>query len=288
MNPIRNDGSQAKLGMVAVVMIAILAVSIGLAWLQTKPPAALPQSGGGIISKLGEDTLDEYWASAHDTHWFIGLKPKSRPVGWQMLSRDRGSDNMFSGSRVDQSVRALPQESRWQLKTDLSEGLYIAYSPIAGGQTIETRIMLSKNEVSVIRSNGKQKLTASAPRPDNYVPEGAFHLILKLVAESGGATTVKMIHDEIAIAGGSVHFITVLLTPLGDNLVEVTYPDIRSGYSIIYHLDPEDCTVYRYEYPASETIYSSCSKERVAKTFGTPKSRPSTGIKAQPSTAPVD
>jgi hypothetical protein len=173
------------------------------------------------------------------------------------------------------------------LKTDLSEGLYVARSPVADGGTVVTRITLSKNEVSVIRSNGKQKLTASSPRPDNYVPEGAFHLILKLVSESGDAATVKMIFDEISISNGSVNFITVLLTPLGDDLVQVTYPGTRIE-PVSYHLNPVDRSVSRYVYPASGITYGLCSKELVAETFGIPDSRPSKGIKAQPSTAPVD
>ena len=262
----RNDVPRAKLGLLAAVMVGILAVSVALAWLTTKPPENLSQSGTEIISKLADDTLEGYWTGSHRDSWFIGLRQDVRPIGWRMQSRDRNSEGMFSGSLVAGSVGASPYRSGWRLRTDLSEGLYVASGLDDAGQAVETRIILTRDEVTVVRSSGGRKLTATAARPDNYVPEGAFPLVLRLAAVRGGATTVKMIFDGDAIAGGTVNFVNTRLIPHGDNVVRVEYSGHKFAGTTVYHLD-SDHNVYRYEYPAQGIIYRLCKKELVTKTF---------------------
>ena len=119
-------------------------------------------------------------------------------------------------------------------------------------------------------------MNTTAARPDNYVPEGAFPLVLRLVAARGGAATVKMILDEAAIADdGTINFINTRLVPYGDNVVRAEYsrgklvhPRRGSGFTLVYHLDSDhDYNIDRYENPAQGIIYRRCDRELVTETF---------------------
>jgi len=266
MYPMTNDVPQAKLGLLAAVMIGMLAVSVALAWMATKPPKNTSQGGAEIISKLAADTLEGYWTGAQRTSWFIGLMRDVQPIGWQMRSRLRESEGMFSGALVDGSVGASPHKSSWRTKADLSESLYVARMPAESGRVVETRIILTDSEVTVVRSSGERKITATAARPDNYVPEGTFPLVLRLAAARGREATVKMIFDANAIAGKTVRFVNARLMPRGDNAVRVEYSGHGFVSSTVYHLDG-DYNLYRYEYPARGIIYRLCEEELVTKTF---------------------
>ena len=257
----------------ATVMIAILAASVALAWLTTGPAAPPLPGGAEIISKLADDTLDEYWNDSHSDSWFIVLKPNLKPIGWQMLSKGRQAEGVFSGGMVSKSAGDLPDKSTWRISADLSEGLYVARGSDNKGRIVETRITLTDNEVSVVRSSGDQKLAATAARPDNYLPEGVFPLALRLVAERGQEATVKMIFDEIAVIHGAVNFINARLIPQGRNFVRVEYSGRGPLFSIVYQLDSAH-EVSRYEYPAEGTIYLRCEKTLVTETFRIPDDGP--------------
>ena len=271
----RNDVPQAKLGLLAAVMVGILAVSVALAWLATKPRKNTSQGGAEIISKLMNDTLEGYWAGSHRDSWFIGLRQDIKPIGWRMQSRGRESGGMFSGGLLAGNVGSSPYNSSWRLSADLSEGFYVAPALDRRGQMLETRITLTRDNVTVVRSGGDHKLTAAAARPDNYVPEGAFPLVLRLAAARTGEATVKMIFDDSAIVGGRVSFVDARLTSLGDNVVRVEYSGRGFVLTTVYHLD-SDNNVYRYEYPSQGIIYRLCEKELVTKTFQISDGEPAT------------
>jgi hypothetical protein len=248
------------------VTAGLLAVSVALAWLVTQPRKNASQRGAEIIAKLASDTLEGYWDASQHTTWFIGRMQNISPIGWQMRSRNRESEGLFSGSLLDGRVGALPQTSRWQTKADLSRGLYVARSLDTKGRIVETRIALTDSEVTVVRSSGGQKVTATAARPDNYVPEGTFPLVLRLAATRDRETMVKMIFDGHAIAGETVVFVNVRLTPGEDNVVKVESSGPGSALTIVYHLDG-DHDVDWYAYTAQGIIYRQCEKELVTKTF---------------------
>jgi len=262
----RNDVPRAKLGLLAAVMVGMLAVSVALAWLVTKPRINTSRGGAEIISKLAADTLEGYWTGSHRTSWFIGRLQDIRPVGWQLRSRNRESEGMFSGSLVDGRIGAAPQTSSWRTRTDLSEGLYVAHAIDNKGRMVETRIALTDNDVTVVRGSGGQKVTATAARPDNYVPEGTFPLVLRLAAARGRKATVKMIFDSHAIVDGTIGFVNVRLMPGEDNVIRVESSGPGFVHTAVYHLDP-DHDVDWYAYPARGIIYRECEKELVTKTF---------------------
>jgi len=262
----RNDAPREKPAILAAVTVGLLAVSVALAWLVTQPRKNASQRGAEIISKLAADTLEGYWDASRHTTWFIGRRQNVSPIGWQMRSRNRDSEGMFSGSLLDGRVGASPQTSRWQTRTDLSGGLYVARSLDTKGRIVETRIALTDSEVTVVRSSGGQKVTATAARPDNYVPEGTFPLVLRLAAARDRETMVKMIFDGHAIAGETVRFVNVRLIPAEDNVVRVESSGPGSALTIVYHLDG-DHNVDWYAYTAQGIIYRQCEKELVTKTF---------------------
>ena len=262
----RNDAPREKPAILAAVTVGLLAASVALAWLMTQPRKNASQRGAEIISKLAADTLEGYWDASRHTTWFIGRRQDVSPIGWQMRSRNRESEGMFSGSLLDGRVGASPQTSSWQTSGDLSKGLYVARSPDTKGRIVETRIALTDSEVTVVRRSGGQKVTATAARPDNYVPEGTFPLVLRLAATRGQEATVKMIFDRYAIAGETVGFVNVRLTPGEDNVVRVESSGPGFVMTTVYHFDG-DHDVDWYAYPARGVIYRQCEEELVTKTF---------------------
>jgi hypothetical protein len=269
----RNNVSQTRFGLVAAVMCGILAVSTAIAWLQTKPEGPPTPGGAEILSKIASGTLGEHWDDSRIESWFIQLKPDLKPVAWRVMSRGKKSEDVFSGSMVAGNARASQHQSTWRVSSNLSEGLYIARGITAKGQQVKTRIALSLDEVVVTRNIGGEVFVAAAARPDNYVPEGLFDLMIGLVAKGGEKTTIKMIHDEISIVKGKLNFTTAILTPRGKNVVKVDYPDRGSRFSSLYQID-EDRNVSRYENIASGIIHLKCEKELVADSFNIPDSSP--------------
>jgi len=268
-----NDGPQEKRGLLAAVMIGILAVSVAVAWLTTRPKKDTSPSGAEIIAKLADDTLEGYWTSGRWNSCFIGLKGNTKPISWQIESRGLESEGVFAGSLLAGDFRPARRESIWRLKIDLSEGNYVSREYDDGLHVLtETRITLTANEITVVRGNGDQELTATSARPDNYVPEGAFSLVLRHVARHADTATVKMIFDEAAIArDGTVNFVNARLAPHGDNAVRVEYYGLGGTFTIVYHLDPDhDHEIDRYVYPAPGIIYRRCERELVTKTFRIP------------------
>jgi|GEM_PF-3184090 len=262
----RNDVPQAKLAILAVVMIAILAVSVALAYLVTKPGKSNSPGGAEIISKLASDTIEGYWTGSRRQSWFIMLNPNAQPVGWQMSSRGRESEGIFSGSLVDGSIGASRHRSTWRTKTDLSESIYTSRGPANKAQMADTRIELTDSEVTVVRIVGGRKRSATAPRPANYVPEGTFPLVLRLAAAGARPVTIKMIVDQYAIVDGKINFVDISLMPLGDNVVRAVCSRRRVMPTTVYHLDSE-YNVYQRVYPTMGIIYRLCEKELVTKTF---------------------
>jgi len=262
----RNDAPQANPGLLAAVTIGLLAISVAIAHLATQPRKKASQGGAEIISKLASDTLEGYWDASRHTTWFIGRRQNIRPVGWQMQSRNRKSEGMFSGSLLDGRIGALPQTSSWRMRSDLSTGLYVARSLDSKGRMVETRITLTDSEVTVVRGSGGRKVTATAARPDNYVPEGTFPLVLKLAATRGREAAVKMIFDGYAIVDGTVSFVNVRLIPRGDNVVRVESSGPGFVSTTVYHLDPNR-DIDWYSYPAQGIIYRQCEEELVDKDF---------------------
>lgn len=276
---VRDDVSQAKFGLLMTVMVGILAVSVALAWLTTKPHEDNSQGGAEIVSKLADDTLEGYWTGSRRTSWFIGLKQDGKPVGWQMRSRDRESDGVFSGSLAFGSTGSVRYDSSWLLSPDLSVGHYFARVFLDRDQAVETRITLTDSKVTVVRGLGGKRITATAARPRNYVPEGALPVALRLVAARGEEVTVKMIFDNVAIVGGTVNFVNVNLSPLGDKTVRVRSYGQDSGSTTVYHLDSNH-DIESYEYPDDGVTYHLSKKEIVTRAFRIADEEPA--IKAEP------
>ncbi|MDP6542980.1 MAG: hypothetical protein QGH60_03260 [Phycisphaerae bacterium] len=269
MYPTRNDVPQAKARLLAIVMVGLLAVSVALAWLVTRPPKDASPYGAEIIAKLTADTLEGYWTGSDQTRWFIAVTEDMKPLGWEKRSRNRKTKGMFSENQIHENITGSRYESNWRINADLSEGLYVSKhrdKKTRNKRSVETRITLSKNKITVVRKIADRKTTATAPRPDNYVPEGTFPLVLRLVAARGTSATVKMIVDQHAIEKGAVNFVDFRLTPLSDNVVRVSCSSRKFSPMVVYHL-AQDHQVYRYEYPLQGIIYRMCEKELVKKTF---------------------
>ena len=276
MYPTRNDPPPAKPVLLSCLMIGLLALSVALAWLTTKPKKNLTQAGAEIISQLADETLNSYWGDEANEEWFIGLKHQRFPVNWSMRSRKKTPGDIFAGE-ISGGVSGVPaSKAEWRLNADLSGGLYLARVYDRNRDVLsETQTTLTEKKITVARAVGDQRLLGHADRPPNYVPEGSLPLVLALAARDEKTAEFKIMHDSSAISDGSLNFVTVRVTPLGDNAVQADFIDKRGKRSSTYVFDSE-LKLLREVDSTSGTVSIPHSKDVVVKTFKIPQASPST------------
>jgi len=261
MYAMERDVSRPRTVLLAGVMLAILAASTVLAWTLTLPGAGASARGAEIIAQLRKDTLDNYWTAADDVRYFVCFKFGGAPNRWRIDIRNATPSDTYSGGLTMGIAKGITQTSTWKLRSDMSQGSYVATSDL-----VTTRIAIDDQRVAVVRTPPGLKQKADAARPDNYVPEGALPLVLRLAAIGGREAAVKMIFDDFAIENGRINFVTARLTPMGQTAVKFEYNVKGIHATAIYRFD-QDMNINRIEHPGDNTVYQLCSAETLLKEF---------------------
>ncbi|MBT3200664.1 MAG: hypothetical protein HN350_12195 [Phycisphaerales bacterium] len=281
-----NNGSGERFNLIAVVMIAVLAISVAIAWFTTQPktpPLTSSQAGAEIIAEISGETLDEYWSADRRENYFLIIDRKKEsdsltPVGWEVVSRQQDPSGGYSGALKQVVGDDFTHKSRWSLSADLSQGQYSADSPDDQTNQIATQIILDNETITVTRNVDGKTQTASTDRPENYLPEGAMPLALKLVAERQLDASFKILFDDKAIIDGAVNFTNITFKPKEDNVIKVTFSGANLNISMHYKLD-DNLEISRYEFTNSPITFVACTKELVQQSFSpttqrAPASRP--------------
>ena len=164
-----NNVSGERFNLIAVVMIAVLAVSVAIAWFTTRPktpPLAPSLAGTAIIAEISEDTLDTYWSADHKENYFVIINRKKTPkgptpVGWKAVSHKKDPSGGYSGTLQQVLGDDFAHKSTWTLSADLSQGQYSASGPKGQVAQVETQITLKGGTITVTRNVDGKTETAS-------------------------------------------------------------------------------------------------------------------------------
>jgi len=245
-------------------LVAIFVLSVAAALLVQQVFAGPARRGAEILSQVRRKTLADYWPAGDEVRWYIARAPGGKPVAWRASLRNSQSQH-FSGQSLHGDLGKTIAWGRWQLRTDASVGTYRSREGVGGVGIRETRIVFHDGQITVIGSDGLVEISATAPQPDNYIPEGMFSLVVSLVNKRRKTARFKMIFDSIAIDHGKVMFVPVTLTPQGHGQVRADLSTAPKQTLSLYHLD-ESGQIVRIDDPSGPS-YLLADMEQVLRSF---------------------
>lgn len=249
MFPTQTEAPPSRISLLTAVMLVALALSTAGAWLVQETFGVAARRGARILAGMARRGLSHYWGGRSDVRWYLGTDANGRPHGWRLTTRKADGD-YYAGQDIRQNVQGAYQ-SHWQLAADASEGTYAGGTGLLRGQHPNVTIALAHDRVEVASRLGPSGLDR---RPDNYIPEGAFPVVLLLTGADGRDAKFEMIIDQIAVIGRQVNFITLTLTPQGADRVRAAYTLLGRSETTIYHLGA-DGGIEAIEYPDDRVIY---------------------------------
>ena len=265
MFPTQTEAPSSRISLLTAVMLVVLALSTAGAWLVQETLGAAARRGARILADIARRGLSHYWGGRSDVRWYLGTDAKGRPHGWRLTTRKADGD-YYAGQDILRTAQGTYQ-SHWRLAADASEGKYASGTALLRGAQPDIMIVLTHDRVEVDKGLGPSGV---ARRPDSYIPEGAFPVVLSLTAAGGRPAKFKMIIDQVAVIGGQVHFITLVVSPQGADRVRASFTVLgKKPETTIYHLGA-DGGIEAIEYPDDRLIYK---RVEAAKLLGVPAFR---------------
>ena len=187
-----------------VVLALLLVASIAGAWGYARSlRRAGVRRGTDLIAQIREQGVANLYDGASE-RWYVfeALGRTTRqPVGWRIVMVEPRPDGWVHG--LDFYVfpfsdgERLGAWERWQLNADATEGRYIAgWLGIESDQWIvakDTVIELADGIVTAEQTIDDKVFRSRSEIPDNYVPEGAFELVLRLMLHQTDPTSMQLI-----------------------------------------------------------------------------------------------
>jgi hypothetical protein len=250
--------------MVAVLMLASLLASVGAALWIVHTRQAMGDLAGDLLNEIRQKGLAHYWPQRREVSWYLAVDATGKPVGVRAVLRrpvliegDK-TPRSFYGSDFLLTPNGSLQEA-WNLRDDLSAGQY--EGPSSRGIT---RILLKGRQVEVQQPDPDRRRAASGESecPENYVPEGAMDLLLRLVVQRGQPVTYKMIDNDSALDDGQVHFTTVRATPEGDGAVRFEFTAGARRVRKVLHVE-KDGQVSKIEDVTNKVTYRLATFQEV-------------------------
>jgi len=208
--------------LLALLMVAVLGVATGMAWLLQVRADRRVRAAAEIIRRIRADGLAAYWPDETRIDWYL-IRVGSDVRGWRASAKIPGTDGGFDGLTVD-LTRGESERSEqlllasWSLNADATAGRYVGTVEVSGAGGSETRIFLSDDRVNV--QQFALDLEAESPAPDNYLPEGTMGLAVRLVARTGANAQFAMVFDEKPNTRGVVEFGSIRIRSLGSARAE--------------------------------------------------------------------
>lgn len=250
----------------SVIMLGVLFVSVGVAWLVAYHGRGPTNRGSGIIQHIREKGLDAFWDRQTVEAWYLGRDEQGKPIAWQRATR-RFTDGQYVGTRIIGAAEGVLSRESWRINNTATEGLYEGLSV---GRVPVTQIALADGKATV--RTGLRARTATSQTPPNYVPEGLSWLVFSLAAKAKQDVSCRMIFDNAALVSGElVNFTAVNLIPAKGNRLRMR---VAGGqFDIVYRFDdlpmPEQIT-----HPTG-IVYQRVSREELLKHFRLPGLRDS-------------
>jgi len=196
---------RARRALLAGLLGTVLAGATIAAWLLQWPSSRRVGTADGILSQLRTEGLDKHWPKDLTIEWYL-VRQGDQPLGWMATATGRTADGRFVGAHVDvHSLEKSWAQEQWTLDGKVTDVHYEALAVSARGQRLATLIDLKRGTVKV-RSPSQ---SAQAQAPANYMPEGTFDLLVRLVAASRADAQFKLVFNNRQNIPGTVRFDTV-------------------------------------------------------------------------------
>jgi len=220
----------------AGLMMALLAASVGVAWWLAASRRFDPLAGRKVLDGIRARGLHALWGDKLVEDWYILRRADDKPVGWSVSRRLRRQSGGYAGTRIGRAGD-LFSEQTWAIDDKARAGQYVSHQwqwqPVSlPGQQEARRVALPTTEitlrggrVTVVRADAFRAVKASAPAPEDYIPEGLADLVMYETAIQGGKAVFRLLPDDQAIIQGRVAFATVRVTPEGGRVVRREFDD---------------------------------------------------------------
>jgi hypothetical protein len=260
--------------LLAVIMGALLLLSVALAGLLIALRGGAKQEGTDVLLVLRQKKLPAFWSNDGVNQWFLWTGPDGRPAGWS--TRTRGlAPKGYQGKKLEWKGSVVIQEA-WQVDRAGTTGRYLgrAWAVIRRpGVRIPllqpvstTSILLRDGQVQVRHSGLRGGQSGQAVAPANYIPEGLTELAYYLASLGDQRVTFAWLNDESAVAGGRLNFSRVTATPEGKNkvLLSLQLPEGAREERMEFDAKGE---VLRGSIPSSGFSYERSTFDLVKKAF---------------------
>jgi len=225
-------------------MGAVLAVSVGAAWLLCRSSGREVREAVDVLEAVRSRGLGARWPETSRADWFL-VRADGRPVAWRAMARRRaqGADLPFVGADVLVRPGLYQATETWALNADATAGSYSAAERVAG-ERLRVDIVLADGQVTVTQQQGMIILRASSPAPRNYLPEGLMQTVAAAVAERRTAARFKLVFNERLNREGFVHFGWALVAdagqgPAGARKVRLATSRAGADSGVIYEIAPD-------------------------------------------------
>ena len=260
--------------LLAWLMMALLAASVGAAWWLTASRHFDPRAAGEVMGSIRKRGLPALWGDQLVANWYIRYRADGKPVGWHVAKRLRRQGGGYAGTRIkqtgdlfsiqtwalDDTARTGKYESRrWRWRTISLPGRTVRM-PVPSDAT---EISFGNGRLDVIQAEGNRVLKASAPVPDDYIPNGLDDLAMYETAAWGRKTMFTILTDGQAIARGQVNFTILRATPEGGRVIRRQFNDSEEEIMIF----EEAGRLLKISYPRSAGWLEATSAEAVGKIF---------------------
>jgi len=201
------DAERRRIRTLSAVMVAVLGVSIAIAWVLAGIRGAPTRTGAEIMEQIRRDGLAAHWRHRPPEQWHL-ISAGEKPIGWRAALMRSVPTGGFEG--LDVKFRVLTntwqvQWETWTLDAYATEGKYRAGiivprqgRPLAG---VDTVIALREGRVLVDQAKFGH---SEADAPANYIPEGVRDLAVYLAAQGGEPAGFRMVFNEMPPSGGRV------------------------------------------------------------------------------------
>lgn len=251
--------NRSRPALLSLIMLAVLMLSIGAAWLVAFPRQTAYRHGIDVLHSFDARTLNDYW-SRNAESLFIAHDVAGRPIGWKGTLRNH-TGNFFLG-RAMTRLSALSADESWAISDDLKTADYAASSP---HYSVHWQDEIISVKAAMVLPNGIRKVVALPPeRLENYLPPCLLELAVARVAKTQQVATFAIVDSSLFAHNQPViRTLNLTIKPTGPHIVQTT---IQSDAAItaIYILG-DDGTVS--EIQEDRITYKRATREDVEKYF---------------------
>ena len=210
----------SRQSLLTIVMLAVLLISVGGAWLLARGRGAMARTAVEIIRQIRGDGLARHW-DPQTVRWYLDRRD-GRAGAWRLLLRARRQGGGFEGLTF--IVRQSHPNRRvtwayWSLNADATSGTYFART--LSGQHLgrgwahvidsKTIVALADGQITIRQDIGPEPFLSQADTPPAYLPEGALALAQALVARRKAKAVFKITQDSKPPAGRRPRFVPVTM-----------------------------------------------------------------------------